>query len=292
MAISDHIVPVLIKASAKLPFHWLRAMGRAMGGRVANGNSKMVQITRKNIETCLPHLTKVEQQQLVVDSIKHTSMIAFEMGSIWQRSPEWMMNKIESVEGIEYFNEAIKSEQGLILICPHLGNWEVANYWVSTITPITALFAPPKSKIMNDMIKAAREKTGSKLVPTNRKGVAALLKALKQGETIGILPDQLPKEGSGVYADFMGHTSYTMTLVNTMAAKTGANMLTITALRTDTGFRIVLEPFKPKAIPENREAWVAEMNQAVAKLIMHAPEQYQWEYKRFRRLPDGTSLYN
>lgn len=291
MRLGDHIVPAMLRLTSLLPLTTARKLGRAIGRAIAKRDVRVTRITRTNIDACYPALSQQSRDELVTSSLEHTAMLACELGPVWLKPVDWVLSTIESVEGKHYLDAANKSGKGVILCCPHLGNWEVFGYWAAAQCPIMAMYAPPKSEALSNMIKGAREKSGSTLVPTDRSGVIAQLKCLRRGETIGILPDQQPQEGSGIFAPFMGRPTYTMTLVNTMVAKTNATVLMVTALRTEQGFKIVIQPYESPNDENDIEAAVTAMNEGVENLIALAPEQYQWEYKRFRKTPEGTPFY-
>jgi KDO2-lipid IV(A) lauroyltransferase len=120
------------------------------------------------------------------------------------------------------------------------------------------------------------------LAPTTLTGVRDLLKALKQHEAVGILPDQNPGKSEGEWADFFGRPAYTMTLVHRLAQSTGATVLLAFGERLPwgRGYVIHIEPFD--AIPTP-----AAINQAIEQLVRRKPEQYLWSYPRHRK-PKGV----
>ncbi len=122
-------------------------------------------------------------------------------------------------------------------------------------------------------------------------GVSKLIRALKAGELVGILPDQVPADGSGVFAPFFDHPAYTMTLACKLAQRPGVRVFCGYAKRlpTSTGFRAVIRELDLRR--ETLDESITAMNQAIEELVRECPEQYQWEYKRFRRQPDNTEFY-
>jgi KDO2-lipid IV(A) lauroyltransferase len=120
------------------------------------------------------------------------------------------------------------------------------------------------------------------------RGVKALLKALKAGESVAILPDQTPAEGSGEFADFYGQQTYTMTLVHTLIKRTGAKVVSGGAQRTGSNqFHLQFQPAPEAIYSDDMLTSVAGLNECVKQCIELCPEQYQWEYNRFKLLPNG-----
>ena len=117
-------------------------------------------------------------------------------------------------------------------------------------------------------------------------------RALRAGDIAGILPDQVPDEAGGAYAPFYGIPALTMTLLVRLQQKTGATVVLAFARRCDSeagpGFEVVFREPDAAIYAEDMSEALAAMNRAIETLIALAPEQYQWEYKRFRRQPQGS----
>jgi KDO2-lipid IV(A) lauroyltransferase len=174
------------------------------------------------------------------------------------------------------------------LIAPHLGNWEITNYFVARHYPLVAMYAPPKLVALEKLIHAARERSGGQLVPANKRGVVAIFKHLRNAGVTGILPDQEPATKSGVFAPFYGHKVLTPVLVSKLIQETRAEAILVYALRLANGrFRLVFRPAHDAIYQSDIATSAAAMNRSIELAIREAPEQYQWEYKRFRKRPAG-----
>jgi KDO2-lipid IV(A) lauroyltransferase len=157
------------------------------------------------------------------------------------------------------------------------------------------MYKPPQSAAVDSLMLAGRTHLGMALAPTDTGGIRILLAALKRGELIGILPDQDPKEGAGVFAPFFGIATKTMTLLPKLAARSGATVLVSYAERLawGRGYRIHFLPVDGAVNEKDELAAVTALNQAVEQAIRQSPAQYQWSYKRFRSRPEGeASLYS
>ena len=145
------------------------------------------------------------------------------------------------------------------------------------------------------LVRAGRERSGATLVPTTPQGIGKLLKALKRGEQSLILPDQVPQDGSGIFAPFFGHDTYTMTLLSNLARKTGCVLILAYAIKVNAEegprFDIYFEAVPDTLYEEDQEVAIAAMNTAIESAIRKHPTAYQWAYKRFKRQPDGSDPY-
>lgn len=280
------LVPFIFKFLGRLPLQVNRALGSLMGLSLWYSDSRAARITQENLRLCLPALSEAERRRLARKSLKETGKTAAEAGAIWCRSPKWLQRRIRATEGEELLHKKLARGKGLLVLAPHLGNWEVVAPYLSGFGPLTALYQPPKLPALDKLILQGRTKENINMAPTNRRGVTQLLKALKRGEIVGILPDQVPDPGSGAeVAPFFGQPALTMTLVHSLIQRTGCEVVSVFAQRVRGGFRLVTINVDPSIYSPDPKDSVAGLNASVEACVKCAPAQYQWEYKRFRRLP-------
>lgn len=247
--------------------------------------SDMRKTTETNIALCFPELPSKQQKQLAKKSIYHTVMVALELPKVWSQAAEKSLQQIVDVEGKALLDQAIQQGKGVIVIAPHLGNWEYLGLYLGQYYQSVSLYQPPRREWMEDITRQGREKTGSTLVPTNKKGVLALLKALKASGVTGILPDQMPERDSGTdFVPFFGQVVPTMTLIPSLIRRGNIIAVTGFAQRLAGGkFKIIFQSVPELIYHDDEQQSTLGLNQAVEQLVNTAPEQYQWEYKRFRR---------
>lgn len=282
----DSLVLLLLKAVGRLPLPLGRTLGATLGWLSWLSQGRSVRVTRENLEVCWPRLNKKEREHLVRQSLKETGKTAAEAAAVWCRSSAWLAKHIVEVEGEEHLLAAVNQERGLLVSAPHLGNWEVVGPFLAKYAPLTVLYQPPRQPALEALIVKGRRKGNIELAPTSRRGVSQLLKALKRGETVGILPDQVPEKGNGAaVAPFFGHPALTMTLFHSLVQRTSCSVLSIFAQRVPGGFKLVILPVDSEIYSEDEIVAVTALNRSVEQCVGYAPAQYQWEYKRFRRLP-------
>lgn len=246
------------------------------------------EVTEINLAEVYPERSDGERRQLAHDSLIHSTATMFELGFAWMAKPARVENAIFEVHGRELLDEARAEGRGVIVLAPHFGNWEVLNFWLSSHFPFTAMYEPPKLEALDNIIRHGRERMGANLVPTNPRGVAALLKALKRCEAVGILPDQEPDWGSGVFAPFYIRQAYTATLLPKLVARTQARVVTGVARRLEAGrgFAIHFLAADERVYASDETTSATGVNACVEAAIALDPAQYQWEYKRYRKVPE------
>lgn len=281
----------LLYLMAPLPLWLSQGFGALVGRMTYRIPNDIRHAADINLGLCLPELDAGQRRRLLRQYLIETGKTAMESPAMWLWGKRRIMAKVKQVSGREYLDEAMSRDKGVIFAMPHLGAWEIAALWCSKHYPMTTLYRPPTLASMGRVIRRGRERFGARLVPTDNQGVRALLQALKQGETIGILPDQEPGRGQGEFAPFFGIPAYTMTLVSRLTQKTGATVVMCYAERLARGRGYHLHFLKPPAEIADTELKLslAALNHGVEACIRPCPAQYQWGYRRFKTRPEGES---
>ncbi len=275
----------LWKSFARWPLSVLWRTAVWLGPLVYRFSKRERQVTETNLKVVKPNASAGERQALAKQSLQHSAATMLELGYAWMGSPEKVEASILAVHGRDKLDSARTEGRGVIVLAPHFGNWEVLNFWLSSHFPFTAMYEPPKIIDLEPVIRHGRERMGASLVPTNARGVAALLKALKRSEAIGILPDQEPSWGSGVFAPFYGRNAYTATLLPKLVARTQARVVTGVALRVPgKGFEVHFLDADERVYSNDDVESATGVNACVETAIALDPVQYQWEYKRYRKV--------
>ena len=285
--LKSSLVLVFLKLLSWLPLGASRALGRSLGRLIIGFNLQPIRVARINLALCYPQLSSEQVEALGRERMLHLGQALCETPRLWRKGNPWLDKKIVAIEGQDHLQAALANDRGTILIIPHQGNWEVIGLWISKQTAMTSLYEPPKMAVMEHYIKSSRERAGATLVPTNVRGVAALIKALKRGELTAILPDQQPPAVSGDFAPIFGVPTQTMTLVHNLLQRSGSQAILCTALRVPGGWKMVFMPASEDIYNDDQTTSLLAMNQGVESIVALAPNQYQWEYKRFRARPDG-----
>jgi KDO2-lipid IV(A) lauroyltransferase len=277
----------VVRLTARLPLSVLHRLGNAVGWVAARWPNRQRRNALINIGLCLPQLTPGEQQRLRDRNLKEFGKTYLEIGYLWLRPLEQVLGLVREVRGVELLEH--EPGRGLIVLSPHIGAWELAGLFLAVRGP-TAIFYKPQ-KYLDDLILAARRRSGAELAPITPKGIRVLVQALERGDFVGILPDQEPKADKGaVFAPLFGVPAFTMLLVNRLARRTGARVVFLFAERLGLGegFRIHCLP-APEGIDSADDAIAAAaLNRGIEQCVATCPEQYVWPYKRFRRRPEGA----
>lgn len=269
-----------------------RALGAWLGRRVYKKQGRDFNITHANLAACFPDKTPEQIDQLCLQSLQATATMFIETAAVWFRGEKWREAAVVSIENQELFDAALAEKKGLMLLIPHFGNWELAGMWASTFRATTAIYRRPRMQALDGMLQRVRDIGTTNMVPASSRGIMAVVKALGRSEMTVVLPDQEPAQEGGIFSPFFGVQALTMTLINRLVNKTQPKVLIAYARRVEGGHVVGFAEPDSAIYAEDQQAAADAMNRSIEQLVLTAPEQYQWEYKRFRRRPEGSpNLY-
>jgi KDO2-lipid IV(A) lauroyltransferase len=188
-------------------------------------------------------------------------------------------------QGAELVDAARAAGRGVVFMTPHLGCFEItAQAYARRFGPVTVLYRPARKPWLRELVATARNRANLSAAPTTLAGVRQMLRALRAGEAVGLLPDQVPPQGMGVWAPFFGQPAYTMTLPARLVQQTGAVPLLIWGERLagGRGYRVQVLPFEGRLDAPAQEA-AAHVNAQMERLVRACPEQYLWGYARYKQ---------
>ncbi len=272
-----------------LPLPALHRLGSVIGRTIHLFPNRHSRIIERNLQLCYPTLSDTERASLVARNMRETGKNLTELGAFWR----WPKAKIASLVTEEVnpqlLQSALADKKGVIIAAPHAGAWELIGLKLTCHRSMHFLYRPNRTSQIDSTVLQARERFGGKCHPITRQGLSALVRALKQGELIGILPDQEPAIDHGVFAPFYSVPAYTMTFLPNLAQRTGAAVIFAVMERQASGYRLhYLQPDKAIYDPDP-EISSAALNRCVERCVDVAPAQYMWSYKRFRKTPEGLN---
>lgn len=290
--IAGTLLYALAAMVGRLPLRVLLQFGNAAGWTARVLNVREARVARRNLEIAYPDLNAAARQALLRAVLRTTGRGAFETLRFWTRPERDNLQLIDAIHGQELFDAALASGRGVIIAAPHYGNWELLNQWLAARTPITVLYRRPEHPSGEAFLRRVRGRANVRQLPAEGAAMRGLFKALAAGGVVGILPDQQPKAGDGVFAPFFGTDALSMTLLPRLAQRTGATVLFAIAERRYgsrkwSGPRFDVHLFAaPTALHDaDLHNAVAAMNAAVQAIAERDPKQYQWTYKRYSQRP-------
>ena len=272
-----------LRLAGRLPLRLLHAFGSAAGHLLWRFDSRSRRVVERNLSLVLTQESTEKRQTNARAALAETGKALFEVARIWGNRPEQALALVREVRGAELFEAALAGGRGLIVAAPHLGCWELLNYWLAARTPLAILYRAPRQSMLEPLLRRARGALPVEQVRAEGTGVRTLYKRLASGGVVGILPDQKPREGEGVEAPFFGVPASTMVLLPRLAQRTGADVLFsfVERLPRGAGYRLHFLPAPTGIADADPAIGCAALNRGVEDCVRLAFTQYQWSYKRF-----------
>lgn len=291
--LGGRIAIVVVRAMARA-VSWfgigaLRRLGATTGKLMSLGNSRAAHVTRVNVDLVYQEEDPAWRRNLVRSSLAQTAMTLFEAAALWTWPLPRLAKLSRSVEGKELITNRAPG-RGAIVLIQHFGNWEYFGYYLNTLETLTALYQRRRSRIFDEVLTGARGRLGSRSAPGSVSGLRQLLKTLRNGGLVGILPDQVPNERSAVVAPFFDRPALTMSLLSKLLQRVDADVVVGAATRVPGGFSIRIETIDEAVRDPDPAVGARTVNAAIETVVARDPAQYQWEYKRFR-LPNEPDVY-
>jgi len=280
------VLPALFRLLSRLPLRWVHALGTALGWLTYLLSPTYRHTLRANLAQA-----GLDKPRLRRSAIAHAGRQGIEAAWLWQRPASDIARCVQEAEPGR-LAALLGDPLPLLLLTPHLGSFEASAQYYATqplarARPMTVLFRPPRKAALRRLI-GERARPGLLPAPASLVGVRMLMRALKRGQTAGILPDQVPSQGEGAWANFFGRPAYTMTLPLRLAAASGARIVFALCERLPAGrgYRLRLVPFD-EPLSGDIVADAQRLNLALEELIRQCPAQYLWGYNRYKA-PGGV----
>lgn len=270
---------LLLRWLSRWPLAWLHALGAALGW--ATWALSPSYRRRLAANAALAGVSDAERRR----SVAEAGRMAAEVPWLWFMPPGERLGDRVRWQGQAVIEDGLAAGRGVLLLTPHLGSFEVAARAAAERyeVPITVLYRPARKPWLRRLEETARARPNMATAPATLAGVRQMLRALKRGEMVGLLPDQVPPEGQGVWAPFFGRPAYTMTLAARLAQQTGAavGLAWCERLPHGAGYSIHLAPV-PGPLPGDDAAAAGLINAAMERAIRALPSQYLWGYNRYK----------
>jgi len=279
------LVVRLFDVAAHLPLTLLHRLGSWLGWVTYHLSGKYAARLRENLAYEWQGRPEAEFRKALNANVQEMGKSICELPWVWRRPVEEVLGKVRACQGLEHVEAAQRRGQGVIFLTPHLGCFEIVSLYLAARMPMTIMYRPPKLAWLDAVMRSGRLRGQTSLARTDISGVRAMFKALKRGESIGLLPDQVPGSGEGEWAPFFGRPAYTMTLVGRLAESSGASVLLSFGERLPHGEGYIIH-FTPLEFTADAPV-TRQLNAALENLIRTCPEQYLWSYNRYK-VPAGA----
>jgi KDO2-lipid IV(A) lauroyltransferase len=278
------LLKISLNTIAMLPLAVVQVFGAILGLLAYAGSKQYRTLFRPQYEAV------VNEHKLPLklwEAVRASGMLFSDSLWIW-RNPQKALKLVE-VQNWDLVEAAIQEGHGLVMLTPHLGGFEIIPRVLAQHFPATILYRPSRQEWLNEVVENGRAYSNMHFVPTNLHGVRQMTRALTRGEAIGILPDQVPSGGEGVWVPFFGRPAYTTPLPARLANRNNTPVVMFTAKRKAIGQGWLMQATRLARLSEDANVAAAELNTAIENAVLVAPEQFIWSYNRYKH-PAGAEL--
>lgn len=274
------LFPTLFRLLARLPLYAVHRLGGAVGRLVYWLSPTYRRHLGENLARAYPQGVP---DGLCTDAARSAGRMMFEIPRLWLRDQNEALSTVQEVRGWDNLEAAWARGEGIVLLTPHIGCFEIIPLYFGSRAPMTFMFRPPKQVWLQDIVEKGRIRPNLSPVPADTSGVRLLMRALRRGETVGILPDQVPGSGQGNWSPFFGKPAYTMTLAARLSEMSRVSVFLAFGERLPDGAGYVVH-FLPPAVPleGDLQQRVDAINRSLESLILQCPAQFLWGYNRYK----------
>lgn len=276
-----------------LPMALLRRLGALFGAAAYRLDNRETRIARRNLTLIHPEIDDGTRENMTRALMRSMGQGLMETLAIWTRPRARVLRLVQQVHGETHLQAALARGRGVLLAVPHYGNWELLIEFMAARGPFSLVYKASEKAGLECFLQKARSGVNVQLVPAEATAMRPLLRALQNGEVVGITPDQQPRKGGGEFIPFFGRPALTLSLIAKLAQRTGTPVLFAYTERRGDGFDVVFEAEEPALHDAALDIALTAMNRRVQAIAERDFRQYQWTYKRFsiRQDPNTKSPY-
>lgn len=280
----------LLWLTTRLPYQTQLSCGKRLGRLLYCFPSKIRATTEINIRLCFPELSTAKQKALIQENFENLGMGLLETAMAWWWPDKKLQNFLH-ITGVEHSEPAFARGKGIILLSPHSACLEMVGRLIARKYAFTAMYRPHKKKFINFLLESFRRKQQVTYIPRSR--MRALTTALQNNKPVWYAYDVDGGKKRSVFAPFFGHATASLTALSRLVELTGAAIIPIQFYRRDdnTGYEVALSPALEHFPSGDLVADATRLNQCLEAAIRRKPEQYIWQYKRFKTRPEGEKRF-
>lgn len=274
---------------ARLPWAVQRAIGAPLGGLLKRLLPARRLAAQRNLELAYPQHTLAARDALLDASFRDLGIGLFEFARAWWGSITPMRRSVD-IEGLDILQRLQAEGRGVLMVSGHFMTLEMCGRLLCDHVPLAGMYRRHRSPVMEWAVLRGRLRYASAMFGND--DIRGAIRHLKRGGLLWYAPDQDMRGKDTVFAPFFGVPAATITATHQLARISGCAVVPFFHRRE--GSRYVLRIAPPLAPFPTDDAVTdsARVNAAIEAMVREAPSQYLWIHRRFKRQPDGVSLYS
>lgn len=280
----------VLRLCALLPYPILIKLGTALGQLLYQLPLEIKKITQTNLALCFPELSLADQKNLLKKNFISVGIGVMETAFAWF-APTKKLMRLGHIKGLEQIHLALSKGKGAILISPHFTTLQIAGRLLSIKQPFAVVYRRQKNPVINYITERALKKYYCETIPKG--DLRKMLNCLKKNIPVWYTPDIDAGLRNSVFVPFFNNLAATITTTTRLAEKSGAAIIPAFFYRRDdlSGYDLVGESLLENFPTDDLVKDTYRINEILEQGIRRKPEQYIWQYKRFKTRPVGEKRF-
>ena len=277
----------VLVALAHLPWPLQRVLGRGLGLVLRGLLRTRRDVAARNLALCFPEVDVRERKSLLHAHFAALGIGVFEFARAWWGSIAPLRRDVR-IEGLEHLAAARANGRGVIVVSGHFTTLEVCGRLLCDHVPLAGMYRPYPQPAMEWAVLRGRARYAAAMFA--KQDVRGAVRHLKRGGLLWYAPDQDPSRGDSVHVPFFGQPAHSLTSTHQLARLSGAAVVLFEHARLDDGsYRLRLWPAFDDFPSTDATADTARVMAGIETMARHAPAQYLWIHRRFKRRPEGVA---
>ena len=281
---------LFMRALAPLPLGVVRALGNALGRLLFVAARPRRRIALTNLRLCFPHWTEAERVALARRNFVYFTQAFLDRSWLWHGDPAVVRQRLRITGAVD----DLTREGAVVMFAPHFYGMDAGGSAVmqQIDRPACTIYSTQPNAALDEWMQRGRQRVGDATLLSRTEGVKPIVRALREGKMLYLLPDMDLGPHESVFVPFYGVPTATVPSLSRFARLGHARVVPVITRLTDFGYEVKVHPAWPDYPTADATADAALMNRHLQDYIDEMPEQYYWVHKRFKTRPPGEpSLY-
>ena len=281
---------LFMRALAPLPLGVVRALGNALGRLLFVAARPRRRIALTNLRLCFPHWTEAERVALARRNFVYFTQAFLDRSWLWHGDPAVVRQRLRITGAVD----DLTREGAVVMFAPHFYGMDAGGSAVmqQLDRPACTIYSTQPNAALDEWMQRGRQRFGDATLLSRTEGVKPIVRALREGKMLYLLPDMDLGPHESVFVPFYGVPTATVPSLSRFARLGHARVVPVITRLTDFGYEVKVHPAWPDYPTADATADAALMNRHLQDYIDEMPEQYYWVHKRFKTRPPGEpSLY-
>jgi len=280
----------LMRALAPLPLPWLRALGGVLGRLLFALARRRRHIALVNLRLAFPAWSEAERMDVARRSFIAFAQSFIDRAWVWHAPDAVVRQRIRLTGAVD----ELRRPEAAVLFAPHFYGMDAGGAAImqQAVAKGGSIYSPQSGAATDAWVRAGRERFGDVVLINRRDGVKPVVKSLREGRYLYLLPDMDLGPEESVFVPFFGVPAATVPSLPRLARLGRARVVPTVTRMTPGGYEVQVHPAWSGYPGDDPVADTALMNRRLEDWIRAMPEQYYWVHKRFKTRPAGEpSVY-